>query len=228
MDIIQQELLWEMRANRKVLEKYILRTREISFYKKFKFFDFCVLAGSGSLMFVLNLSLYMKYESFLIFFGIFFIWCIIFGYVWIYIARQREKLIKEVREDFDKSLAIHCNLINSFDSVSTVDEVLEKTKQIYRLLESNTATLANAKNSWKYKRFIDKELVFFHKILSDLRSDISIHLLEQQSLLHSAKSDLTKNLTWTPELLAVSEAQKLRLDRQISQFEELQKKLARM
>ena len=65
-------------------------------------------------------------------------------------------------------------------------------------------------------------------ILLDLRSDLAIRLTEQQSTLEQAKSEVEKNIVGTPELLAVSELQKTRLDRQIEQFEELQRVLMRV
>ncbi len=64
--------------------------------------------------------------------------------------------------------------------------------------------------------------------LTDLRSDLATRLAEQQQILEWAKSEVEKNITGTPELLAVSEAQKIRLDRQIEQFEELQRVLVKV
>lgn len=63
--------------------------------------------------------------------------------------------------------------------------------------------------------------------LFDLRSDLSIHITEQKQVLESAKSEVEKNITWTTELKSVSELQQVRLNKQIEQFEELQKKLIR-
>lgn len=71
-------------------------------------------------------------------------------------------------------------------------------------------------------------VTFLQSILTDLRSDLATRLTEQQQILESAKSEVEKNMVGTPELLAVSEAQKLRLDRQIEQFEELQRVLVKV
>ncbi len=62
----------------------------------------------------------------------------------------------------------------------------------------------------------------------NLRSDLATRLTEQQQILESAKTEVEKNITGTPELLAVSEAQQVRLDRQIEQFEELQRVLVKV
>lgn len=69
---------------------------------------------------------------------------------------------------------------------------------------------------------------FILEQLLDLRSDLATRLTEQQQILESAKTEVEKNITGTPELLAVSELQKERLDRQIEQFEELQRVLVRV
>ncbi|MBP9779865.1 hypothetical protein KBD33_04580, partial [Candidatus Gracilibacteria bacterium] len=75
------------------------------------------------------------------------------------------------------------------------------------------------------------------QVLINLRSDLSIRLAEQQNLLESAKGDVEK-IEQTPlpplsggletGLMQVSELQKSRLDKQIKQFEELQKVLVKV
>ena len=81
------------------------------------------------------------------------------------------------------------------------------------------------------KQFIDYTDAQFNGILDtilNLRSDLATRLTEQQQILESAKSEVEKNISGTPELIAVSEAQKTRLERQIEQFEELQKVLVKV
>lgn len=65
-------------------------------------------------------------------------------------------------------------------------------------------------------------------IVYHLKSQLIEHISQQQQILESAKTEVEKNLTGTPELLAVSEAQQVRLDRQIEQFEELQRVLVKV
>lgn len=72
------------------------------------------------------------------------------------------------------------------------------------------------------------EIEIMKYILTDLRSDLSLRLTEQQQFLESAKSEVEKNIQWTTELEKVSELQKLRLDKQIEQFEELQRVLVKV
>ena len=76
-----------------------------------------------------------------------------------------------------------------------------------------------------YISFFRNEYSFLLEILQNLRSDLTLRLAEQQKTLESAKSEVEKNISWTPELNAVSELQKSRLDRQIEQFETLQRVL---
>ena len=75
-----------------------------------------------------------------------------------------------------------------------------------------------------------KSLIFpiIYAILRDLQKDILHHTEVQISKLQKAKSTVEQNITGTIELEQVSELQKARLDRQIEQFEELQKILVRV
>jgi phage shock protein A len=86
----------------------------------------------------------------------------------------------------------------------------------------NTETRNSIQDSYR------KIVLWVLLVLTDLRSDLATRLTEQKQSLESAKTEVEKNITGTPELLAVSEAQKLRLDRQIEQFEELQRVLVRV
>ena len=66
------------------------------------------------------------------------------------------------------------------------------------------------------------------EMIHQLKSQLIQNILEQRQILESAKTEVEKNITGTPELLAVSEAQQVRLDRQIEQFEELQRVLVKV
>jgi hypothetical protein len=65
------------------------------------------------------------------------------------------------------------------------------------------------------------------KALQDLRSDLQIRLDEQLNTLEQAKWEL-KNIWWNSELEQVTELQQARLNKQIEQFEQLQKTLVRL
>ena len=53
-------------------------------------------------------------------------------------------------------------------------------------------------------------------------------MTHQQSILQSTKTEVEKNIHGTTELDQVSELQRARLDRQIEQFEELQRVLVKV
>ena len=80
----------------------------------------------------------------------------------------------------------------------------------------------------KFELLLQELPVAIVTILTDLRSDLATRLTEQRQILESAKTEVEKNITGTPELLAVLETQKVRLDRQIEQFEELQRVLVKV
>ncbi len=65
-------------------------------------------------------------------------------------------------------------------------------------------------------------------ILTNLRSDLQLRLIEQQQTLEQAKSSLSTHVHWSDELGRVSELQRARLDKQIEQFEELQRVLVKI
>ena len=77
-------------------------------------------------------------------------------------------------------------------------------------------------------RFIKRQINVALYILIDLHSDLSLRLIEQQKILTWAKEEVDKNIGWTVGLEEVSELQKARLDKQIEQFEELQRTLVRV
>lgn len=80
----------------------------------------------------------------------------------------------------------------------------------------------------KINMYLQKNISDLMNFLIDLRSDLASRLTEQRQILESAKTEVEENITGTPELIAVSELQKTRLDRQIEQLEELQRVLVRV
>jgi MFS family permease len=78
-----------------------------------------------------------------------------------------------------------------------------------------------------FYNFFEKECTYIVSVLTDLRSDLTIRLAEQQKTLEQAKSEVEQTIKGTTDLNQVSELQQARLDRQIEQFEELQRVLVR-
>ena len=62
-------------------------------------------------------------------------------------------------------------------------------------------------------------------ILMGLRSNLTLHLTEQKKNLQSAKLEIEENLVGNEEVFKASEMQKIRIDKQIQQFEKLQQRL---
>ncbi len=69
---------------------------------------------------------------------------------------------------------------------------------------------------------------YCNSIIRNLINDLILNTEKQQQSLESAKSEVEKNIAWTTELEQVSELQRARLDKQIEQFEELQKVLVKV
>lgn len=117
-------------------------------------------------------------------------------------------------------------------------EEKNRTESISEIL-TLTSTILTLVNKLRYLRyfvylFYNSSLTSFNKIntsqvqlvlstLISLRSDLQLRLTEQLSTLEQAKSEVSTHIQWTNVLNQVSELQKARLDRQIEQFEELQR-----
>ncbi|NRH21199.1 hypothetical protein HOO68_04090 [Candidatus Gracilibacteria bacterium] len=111
--------------------------------------------------------------------------------------------------------------MNGKDILDTIPVILDKIKKIEKIFRYNL----NEKNSLEIKSL---ELEYITLILIDLRSDLQLRLTEQKNTLESAKSEVKKNIRGTTELNKVSELQGARLDKQIEQFEELQRVLMKV
>lgn len=168
----------------------------------------------------------------------FFVWIPILGYFWtkiiyrnlskilIYLLiRKERKLLQYLKEIFSL-------ISNDISKIQTIDEILEKIDAIRKLGWTLQTIQKKISNISDYRKqfwwLIDESIEWILQILTNLRSDLSIRLTEQQSTLKSAKSEVEKNITWTTELNQVSELQKARLDRQIEQFEELKRVLVKV
>ncbi|MDD2693949.1 MAG: hypothetical protein PHY14_03375 [Candidatus Gracilibacteria bacterium] len=80
----------------------------------------------------------------------------------------------------------------------------------------------------RYGRLIRDTIEWILHVLSNLRSDLQLRLEEQQKTLEQAKSEVEQNIHGTIELEQISELQQARLDKQIEQFEELQRVLVKV
>ncbi len=122
-------------------------------------------------------------------------------------------------------------LDNKIDDLDTIQIIISKNLEIRKIvLEIQTLKFLDKIFfvRYNYSNILNILLSTLLEYLTDLRSDLATRLTEQQQILESAKSEVEKNITGTLDLLAVSELQKTRLDRQIEQFEELQRVLVRV
>lgn len=119
------------------------------------------------------------------------------------------------------------------DIIEPTDKIIKHLRYIHMLIwviywmNKFISLFSEIKAIKKINNYLRQYTYDLLNFLFDLRSDLSIHITEQKQVLESAKSEVEKNITWTTELKSVSESQQVRLNKQIEQFEELQKKLIR-
>ena len=142
------------------------------------------------------------------------------------------KYINNIQNIINSVESLICSIIHNIQFTQDTEEILIKVENIYKLNTELLQIQNRIRSSWQYRKkyedMIPETYKWLKAILTDLRSDLSIRLSEQQSTLESAKSEVEKNITWTTELESVSELQRARLDRQIEQFEELQRVLVKV
>ncbi len=148
--------------------------------------------------------------------------------------RRINKLIWTIIQNFFKRILDKISLLNNnIWTIDVIENILQKTREIYKIfitINTKKKLLLIAGRSETKKYFVDYSniiLKYLIVILTDLRSDLQIRLTEQQKILESAKTEVTENIQWTSNLAQVSELQKVRLDKQIEQFGELQRVLVR-
>ena len=161
--------------------------------------------------------------------GLLGIWLIIA--FWFYYSRyttrmelwQLQKWLLKVTEhnrDYEKE--------NLDEILSDVEEIHTFTKQTFITKKRFYIKIMNIFLSWWMDMYINWHINKLLEVLKNIQGNLIDHLNEQKNILQRAKSEVEKNLSWKPELLLVSEAQKLRLDKQIEQFEELQRRLEKI
>lgn len=105
-------------------------------------------------------------------------------------------------------------------------EIYVLLRGIYRLKKFQYITFWATKGD--LEMYWNTELHWILYALNNLRSDLRLRLKEQQNSVEDAKSEVEKNIVWSRELDSVSQLQQSRLDRQIEQFEELQRVLVKV
>lgn len=177
-------------------------------------------------IFVFPLICWMFWSFYLVrnWYDLFLYWINVF--VTIYLFKKAEAYYKTSTQELTKynepllKLSVWINnideILNFIEVIWEIIQKINKRKQLFEIF-------CNQHAFWIYNNLIRSEIEFASKILDNLRSDLSIRITEQQNILESTKYKIEKNITWTTELKLVSELQQARLDKQIEQFEELQR-----
>jgi len=142
-------------------------------------------------------------------------------------------LLRSIKLISNAIIEAHEDIYNNIELIENIDEILIKTNKIHelqnRLSKMRFFVFIFSPRNWKeFTETIYQSLFWCIEILANLRSDLWYILQEQTSTLEKAKSSLSTHVHWTTELNQVSELQRARLDKQIGQFEELQRVLVRV
>lgn len=157
------------------------------------------------------------------FYWMFIIWLVVFKLMELYCNNLLKKLYSQEMR-FEKSKKYKEN----------IEEIIQHLEWIYQTIKTisyfrSAVWLLGGNESYNniYKRLGKKNQILL-KFINNLRSDLSIRLTEHQQSLESAKLEVESNIQWTTELKQASELQRTRLDKQIEQFEELQRVLVKV
>jgi hypothetical protein len=110
---------------------------------------------------------------------------------------------------------------------------VEDFNEILMLLKKLKKILNKKWNKFVWLWLIESEIranqyKYFSLLLDNLNSDLVKKIEDMGKTLESAKSEVESTIKWTTELAQISKLQRSRLDRQIEQFEKLQKVLVKM
>lgn len=107
-----------------------------------------------------------------------------------------------------------------------IHEIKENIRRIQIILKFHFLFSDSGKSKLKKIWLLSTDIAL--SILSNLRSDLQARIDEQQQSLEQAKSEVSEHIHWTTELNQISNLQRVRLNRQIEQFEELQRVLMKV
>ena len=149
----------------------------------------------------------------------------------ILIARDYIEYLKvnKIIKTLNNTAKINKNLQDFENRNFDIDSLLESIEDIentyINLYQNKKDIIINNK---KFLLFYKKQVDHFFQILVYFSTILNRKMNGQQKALKSAKSEVSKHITWTPEFDQISELQRARLDRQIEQFEELQRVLVKV
>jgi hypothetical protein len=124
-----------------------------------------------------------------------------------------------------KRLRLQKALVKKFSSTETIEEILTLSDEAKNIIKQ-TMKLRKIFPE-QGNKLLNLEVLFVSRVLNDLKSDLSLRLSEKQEEIHWAHVTNDITLTWT-QYENILPHQKIRLDSQIEQFEELQKVLVKI
>jgi hypothetical protein len=78
------------------------------------------------------------------------------------------------------------------------------------------------------RKYLMDQISFILNFIDNLQKDLQSKIEDQKLIVNSSKSDLDSSIPKNIKYSYMAELQKARLDRQIEQFEELQKRLIKI
>ena len=223
----------EIQANQKIkFCKKILEIIRISCFLLFSFILLFILTSinpnSDSIFNTANIP-------FLLFFSVIWLPILIYANIWILAVYIKKYLIIPYFVEWIKKMTqniafIVSNINKDITSTQSINDIINKNQEILLLIlkVNNYNKIINLFTNIDISEIYKATILWSMNILSDLRSDLSIRLTEEQQILEWAKSEIEENIKGTTELESVSELQKIRIDKQIEQFEELQRVLVKV
>ncbi len=161
-------------------------------------------------------------------FRIFYLgWYFIWGSVLLIICIVYISLFRDFHI-YNERRAIHRLFTRWIHTSDTIESILSKTQVTANTLKSSLKLRRIYSLKGLRINYFNNLIRYYTFILTDLRWDLDTRIREQQRSLEWAKVEVEKHIRWTSELEQVSELQKARLDRQIEQFEELQRVLVKV
>ena len=120
----------------------------------------------------------------------------------------------------------HENLFHSILTLDNIDSILKRTQEAQQLLKL-TKKVTKAREA-EIGELMKKEIRFIITVLKYLKSDMFQAITREKSKLKNAQDNLEKNIWGISDYSAISSIQQNRLDKQIGQFEELQRVLVKV
>ncbi len=137
-------------------------------------------------------------------------------------------LFQEIPNEIEISLLFY----NSDKSYTTLIDVLEEINnninKVINIRKTSTYLKLNNEFEWIIEKYIKAVYTDIRIIISLIKKELQADIKQKEEETKWAKMEIEIAIMWTTELNQVSELQRARLDKQIEQFEELQRALVKV